>query len=178
MSAASPSPAGAARRLFMALWPDARVRAALAARRDTWEWPRGAALVRADKLHVTLHFLGTVPGDRIEAVRTGIELPLEAFELTLLEPRVWPGGIAVLEADTPPELLDLHVRLALAIDALGLPVEQRPFRPHVTFARKARGALPGGATPVRWPVRDYALVVSAGAEYAVMQRYGQGVSTL
>jgi RNA 2',3'-cyclic 3'-phosphodiesterase len=164
-------PAAPARRLFIALWPDAAQRAALAARRDAWEWPPGAALVHADKLHVTLHFLGQVPAERVEAVRGGIALPMTPFELTLREPRVWHGGIAVLEADAPPALLDLHVRLGLALDALGLPVEQRPYRPHVTLARKARGAVAPGAAPVAWPVRDYALVVSAGGEYAVMQRY-------
>jgi 2'-5' RNA ligase len=165
------SPAAPSRRLFVALWPDAPRRAALAARRDAWEWPPGAAIVRAEKLHVTLHFLGQVPAERVEAVREGIALPMTPFELTVREPRLWHGGLAVLEIDTPPELLDLHARLGLALDALGLPVEQRPYRPHVTLARKARGAVPPGATPVAWPVHDFALVVSAGGEYAVMQRY-------
>jgi len=164
-------PAPPSRRLFVALWPDARQRAALAARRDAWEWPPAAAIVHADRLHVTLHFLGQVPADRVDAVREGIALPMTPFELTLREPRVWPGGIAVLEADAPPALLDLHVRLGLALDALGLSVDHRPYRPHVTLARKARGAVPPGATPVPWQVHDYALVVSAGGEYAVMQRY-------
>ena len=98
-----------------------------------------AAVVRADKLHVTLHFLGQVPADRVDAVREGIALPMTPFELTLREPRVWPGGIAVLESDAPPALLELHVRLGLALDALGLPVEQRPYRPHVTLAKGAWG---------------------------------------
>lgn len=163
--------AGGAQRLFIALWPDARVRSALAARRDAWQWPPGAAIVNADKLHATLHFLGQVPPDRVADVRAAIALPFTPFELELREPALWRGGIAVLEADAPPPLLDLHVRLGLALDALGLPVEPRPYRPHVTFARKARGAVPPGATPVPWPVRDYALVVSANGEYAVMQRY-------
>jgi 2'-5' RNA ligase len=77
----------------------------------------------------------------------------------------------VLESDAPAPLMDLQARLGLALDALGLPVEQRPYRPHVTVARKAQGAVPPGATPVPWAVRDHALVVSAGGEYAVMERY-------
>jgi hypothetical protein len=40
-----PSAAGTSKRLFIALWPDARVRAALAARRDAWQWPPGATPV-------------------------------------------------------------------------------------------------------------------------------------
>ena len=165
------APAGGAQRLFIALWPDARVRAALSARRDAWQWPPGAAIVNADKLHATLHFIGQVAAQQVDAVRDAIALPFTPFELTLREPAVWRGGIAVLESDAPAALLDLQVRLGLALDALGLPVEQRPYRPHVTLARKARGAVPPGATPVSWPVHDFALVVSAGGEYAVMQRY-------
>ena len=165
------APAGGAQRLFIALWPDARVRAALSARRDAWQWPPGAAIVNADKLHATLHFIGQVAAQQVAAVRDAIALPFTPFELTLREPAVWRGGIAVLESDAPAALLDLQVRLGLALDALGLPVEQRPYRPHVTLARKARGAVPPGATPIPWEVRDYALVVSANGEYAVMQRY-------
>jgi 2'-5' RNA ligase len=166
-----PSAAGTSKRLFIALWPDARVRAALAARRDAWQWPPGAAVVNADKLHVTLHFLGHVAADRVDDLRAAIALPFTPFELTLREPAVWRGGVAVLESDAPAPLMDLQARLGLALDALGLPVEQRPYRPHVTVARKAHGAVPPGATPVPWAVRDYALVVSAGGEYAVMERY-------
>jgi 2'-5' RNA ligase len=166
--------AAASSRLFIALWPDPRTRAALASRRDAWEWPPSAAVVPTDKLHATLHFLGAVPAARVDAVREGIALPMAPFDLELRRPAVWRGGIAVLEGDAPPQLLDLHVRLGLVLDALGLPIEQRPYRPHVTFARKARGAVPPGATAVAWSVQDYALVVSAGGEYAVMRRYGGG----
>jgi 2'-5' RNA ligase len=160
-------------RLFLALWPDAQARAALAASRDAWQWPRGAAVVRTEKLHVTLHFIGPVPAGRVDELRGRLALPVAPFELVLNTPRLWHGGLAVLEADAPPpELLDLHVRLGLALDALELPVEQRAYRPHVTFARKARGAVVPATTPVRWVVRDHALVLSAGGQYTVLERYG------
>lgn len=55
----------AAARLFLALWPDPAVRHQLRAARDAWQWPRGATPVHADKLHLTLHFLGDVPGARL-----------------------------------------------------------------------------------------------------------------
>ena len=45
-------------RLFLALWPSATIRGQLRERRDAWQWPRGARPVHADKLHLTLHFLG------------------------------------------------------------------------------------------------------------------------
>ena len=47
-----------------------------------------------------------------------------------------------------------------------LPVEKRPFRPHVTLARHAAGAVPPSETaPLRWPVNGHALVQSAGGRY-------------
>jgi 2'-5' RNA ligase len=159
-------------RLFVALWPDARTRAALASRRDAWQWSPAAVPVRADKLHATLHFLGNVAAECVEPLRAALAVPFAPFELVLRECRLWNGGIAVLEVDAPPPaLLALHARLADALRTLDLPVETRPYRPHVTLGRKARGAVAPLPSPLRWTVHGYALVVSAGGEYAVMQAY-------
>ena len=76
----------------------------------------------------------------------------------------------------PDGLLALQRRLGEALRALGLPTETRPFRPHVTFARKAAGAaLRFEPEPLRWRVRSHVLVESrpgrAGG-YVVLRRYG------
>ena len=55
-------------RLFLALWPDPAVRDALRTWRDLWSWPRGASPVATDKLHLTLHFLGSQPSERLPTV--------------------------------------------------------------------------------------------------------------
>ena len=60
-AANAPAPA----RLFVALWPNAAVRKALAACRDACTWPAGAAVVATPKLHMTLHFIGEVAADRL-----------------------------------------------------------------------------------------------------------------
>jgi 2'-5' RNA ligase len=58
-----------ARRLFFALWPDARVLARAVDAVATLV-PRGAGRpLRADQLHLTLEFLGNVPESRVQAVR-------------------------------------------------------------------------------------------------------------
>ncbi|MGZ3183394.1 MAG: RNA 2',3'-cyclic phosphodiesterase [Telluria sp.] len=149
-------------RLFLALWPDDLVRAALAYWRDAWTWPRGATPVANDKLHLTLHFLGEVPEARLPALVEGFALPAPRFQLDFGVPAVWHQNIAVLEPLTvPSELLDLQTALGARVAALGLPLEDRPYRPHVTMARRARGAQPPAANlHIRWPVDRYALVRS------------------
>jgi RNA 2',3'-cyclic 3'-phosphodiesterase len=163
-------------RLFLALWPDPAIRHALRERRDAWDWPRGASPVHPDKLHLTLHFLGGVPSERVAELRRGLAVPFSPFTLSLGVPKLWPHGIAVLEPHSaPPELLQLHADLALALVALGLQPEARSFRPHVTLARRAGGATVAPEAPsLSWPIAGYALVESQpnnGGIYSVLQVY-------
>lgn len=147
-------------RLFIALWPDAAVRAALHAVSAQWQWQPGAAPVPADRLHLTLHFLGHVPRERIAALRAAITVPITPCVLTLDRAALWRGGVAVLEPiAVPTPLVELHLALGAALRALGVPVETRPWRAHVTLARRARGDVPR-ITPLAWPVRGHALVES------------------
>ena len=160
-------------RLFLALWPDPAMRHLLAAWRDAWGWPKGAAPVPSDKLHVTLHFLGGLPGERLQEFLDGVRVPFAPFQLDLRTDAVWHNGIAVLEPEhAPPELPALHARLSEALLALGLHPESRPYRPHVTMARRAHGALlPANGPPIAWDVRGYALVESKNGVYTVLRDY-------
>lgn len=163
-------------RLFLALWPDPALRHALRERRDAWDWPRGASPVHADKLHLTLHFLGEVPGERVPELRRGFSVPFTPFSLSIGVPKLWPHGIAVLEPhEEPPALLALHASLSAALVALGLQPEARSFRPHVTLARRANNAVvPPEAPPLVWQIGGYALVESKpgnGGGYTVLEQY-------
>lgn len=162
-------------RLFIALWPDSAERAALAAWRDAWTWPRHATPVRTERLHATLHFLGEVPAERIAPLTAALQVPAAPFTLELGQCALWPHGIAVLEpAGVPQELLKLHDSLGQVLRGLALPVDPRPYRPHVTMARRAANAVaPGSGPRIRWPVGHYALVSSADG-YTVLQRYPLG----
>lgn len=134
------------------MWPDDETRALLQAHADGWDWPPSARRTRQERLHVTLHFIGDVTPARVPELRQALQVDRTAGELTLDRPAVWPGGIAVLQAQSiPPEMAALHTDLGRALQALDLPVESRPWRPHVTLARKAFGAHPPIACePVRW----------------------------
>jgi 2'-5' RNA ligase len=164
-------------RLFIALWPTPAVRETLCEWRDGWQWPPTASPVGAERLHLTLHFLGAVRRERVSEVSEGLGVPFSAFELVLGRAQLWPHGIAVLRpaAEVPSRLVLLHGLLREALQRLQLPTEERPFRPHVTLARRAHLALaPSGLQPLRWRVRGYALVESQRAPaggYAVLRRY-------
>jgi 2'-5' RNA ligase len=167
------TPAVPAVRLFLALWPEPGVRDRLRARRDSWTWPRGAAPVATDKLHVTLHFLGSQPADPLAALLDGLAVPFSPFTLRLGRNELWHNGIATLVPAAAPEpLLALHARLAQALVALGLQPEARAYRPHVTMARRAgAAAVPPDGTAIEWDVAGYALVESRGGTYAVLRNY-------
>ena len=167
---ADPPPA----RLFLALWPGPRVRQALAACRDATPWPAGASPTADDKLHVTLHFIGSVPAARVDEIGAALQVPVHRFELRLELAEVWHGALAVLRPrQVPDRLLQLHADLAAALRPLGLPVEARAFRPHVTLARRGGPARPlPPAEPIRWRLTGYALVQSRpDGRYQVLRRY-------
>jgi 2'-5' RNA ligase len=171
-----PSPPPAAR-LFIALWPGPRVRHELAACRDATPWPAGAAPVASEKLHLTLHFIGSVPIGRTAELAAALQVPVTAFQLRLDVVALWRGGrggLAVLcPSRVPPGLQKLHADLAAALRQQALPVESRVFRPHVTLARRAPACQPvAPAGPVRWGITGHALVQSLPAgSYRVLQRY-------
>jgi len=170
------SDAPATSRLFLALWPSDAVRRSLVEWRDAWRWPSNATPVRAERLHMTLHFLGNLPTPLVPDLVTGLQVPFTPFELRFGQAELWPHGVAVLAPKSAPEpLLDLQASLGAALQGLGLPVETRAFRPHVTLARRAGAAAPPTHGPaIRWRVAGYALMEStlgAGGGYSIVARF-------
>jgi len=163
-------------RLFIALWPGDAARKALVAYQSEWAWPRGAALVAAERLHLTLHFLGAVARDRLPELTAGLRVPSEGFDLCLERSELWAGGIAVLRPGVAPHALtSLHERLGDALRKLDQPTDDKPFTPHVTLARRAKRAVPPQESPnIHWRVDGYALVESLSqplSGYRVLHRW-------
>jgi RNA 2',3'-cyclic 3'-phosphodiesterase len=164
-------------RLFLALVPDEATRAALAAHADAWHWPADAARYASTDWHVTLHFIGPVPRQRIDELRAALAVHTAAFELRFGEPALWPHGLAVLRPmDVPARLHQLHGDLGRVLRRLGLRTDERPYRPHITLARHAAQArLPDKYPAFDWLVQGYALMEStgeAGQRYRELQHYG------
>ena len=153
----------ASRRLFFALWPEGEVRDALRA------WQKGCLSgnvrpTHRDDLHLTVHFLGQVDAGRIDrllALADQVHVP--RFDLVLdrlghfARPRVlWAGPATV-----PAELRNLHADLASGLRDCGFEPESRPYRPHVTLARKVRERPEVADLPaIHWTVGHWALVES------------------
>jgi RNA 2',3'-cyclic 3'-phosphodiesterase len=168
-------------RLFFALWPDDGTRTALAEAAARLEIRDGRA-VRPENLHLTLHFLGEVDAAvEGELRRRGKRSKVAPFELEIAASGWWRGARVAWLAPlaTPGELADLVVELASSLRSIGLETEDRPYRPHVTVARKVRRTpRVSGAIDVHWRVEDYVLAASrtdpAGARYEVLDRWPLG----
>jgi len=168
-------------RLFFALWPDAQAGAALAAAARRVASEAGGRAVPAAKLHLTLVFLGEVRPERLAALRRAAgRVAGPPFEVTLERVGGFArAGVAWAGTRQPaPGLLRLQAALADALGEEGFAREARDYAPHLTLARRiARvpdAALPA---PVRWRVRDFALVESRGAEgYATLAQWPLGVT--
>lgn len=163
-------------RLFLALCPDTPTRAALAAHTDAWHWSADSTRYAPADLHVTLHFIGPVPRQRIDELGAALAVPVAPFELRFGEPALWPHGLAVLlPMAVPKGLLQLHAHLGRALRRLDLRTDERPYRPHFTLARHAAHATPPAKCPAfGWQVRGYALMEStgqAGQRYRVLRSY-------
>jgi 2'-5' RNA ligase len=165
-------------RLFFALWPDDRVREELAAVVKWLKRSVSAKWVNTEKLHMTLAFLGDVEADRLDTLKSGAgSLDGSAFELNLDRVELWRRpGIICLGASSPPDALNsLAADLATNLRSAGFELETRPFRAHLTVARKAKILPPDlkFSDPVRWSVASFCLVESRidrqGSHYAILR---------
>jgi len=165
-------------RLFTALWPEPALRARLCDERDGWRWPPGAKPVADANLHLTLHFLGALSRLRVAALDGALAmLPVVPTTLRALAPELWRGGIAVLRfATADSALAELHAGIGRVLSELGVALDPRPFAPHVTLARRARGAVPPVVpATLEWRVGGFALIESLPgqrASYRVLRSYG------
>ncbi len=182
MSAERPAPGVMPmRRLFFALMPGAGARAALQAlsRRHA---SRRARVVPAADLHLTLVFLGAVGEDLLPRLHAAAaRLRGAPCTVTLDRLERWRGGLLCATGPAPAPLQALHARLVALARELGLAVESRPLRAHVTLARglavPGKLALPEGAVvpSVRWRSRSFWLMESrarpGGGRYAAVGQW-------
>lgn len=100
---------------------------------------RGARWSSTDQLHLTLRFLGDLPGGLhgVEEALATVHLPPFPLQLQGLgvfpghkQPRVLWAGVA-----DPRPITALHDAVDRALAPLDLELERRHYRPHVTLAR-------------------------------------------
>jgi 2'-5' RNA ligase len=146
-------------RLFVAIDLPADIRESLKGPQDHLK-KSSARLTSVDPalIHITLKFIGEVPQEAVGKIMAGLsEVTFSPFDLRVTgigannprQPRViWctiddKGGSAAL-----------HAKVEDALFSLGIPRDERPFRPHATLARVKQGdpTLPGCIRS--FPLRD------------------------
>ena len=131
-------------RLFLAVHPQEQFLAALTPQLDLLRAQADRAWTPSRHWHLTLHFLGDWPAERSSALQTALAaavLPRE-FEVT-------PGCLGVFPERGSPRVLFLHMagdgqlaKLATAAREIvnriwpDGPQDNRPFRGHLTLARR------------------------------------------
>ena len=128
-------------RLFFALWPSDNQRAALVALTGPAIAPVAGKPVQPANLHVTLAFLGSVPGHGFpDLVAIGGQVGHPAVELAFQRLEYWPKPrVVVAVAARVPSAGRLIVeRLWTELESLGLERERRPWQPHLTLVRHVR----------------------------------------
>jgi len=134
-------------RLFFALWPSASERNALAIATGAAVAQVDGQTVPASNLHVTLAFLGSVPGDTFaRLVEIGGEVDRPRIELDFERLEFWskPKLLVAMPSRIPSEGIETVDRLWQRIEPLGITRESRPWCPHLTLVRRVRRPPPEG----------------------------------
>lgn len=150
-------------RCFIAINPPPDVRRDLAALTAPLRAAApGERWVDADRLHATVRFLGEVDQPFIDRLSIALRTAARRYDPILLEiaalgafPDWTRARVVWAGVGYDPKLELLHHDIELACTGLGLEVEGRPFRPHVTLARLRE---PGGS--VARAIRDAAHGIS------------------
>ncbi|MEE9607270.1 MAG: RNA 2',3'-cyclic phosphodiesterase [Myxococcota bacterium] len=141
--------------------------------------------VRSESLHVTLHFLGQIPRERVPSLAqcVGEEVaPLSPFRLELDGVRGFPSPrrprVVVMDVSPRAPLEGLARAVERGVVAAGFEPEARPFRAHLTLGRvRGRRAPSAGAPPAlgaNFDVTETVLFRSelrpSGSRYTALER--------
>jgi RNA 2',3'-cyclic 3'-phosphodiesterase len=166
-------------RLFFAAWPDRETcehigTVAKALKLDSW-----SRRVAPENYHLTLAFVGEVPESRVEALRTiGAVQRFAEFTVRFDAYEYWPKAEVIVAAasECPAPLQGLRRELHADLARHGLILDPKPFRPHVTIARRVSQApVLQAMSEFAWTVRAFRLMRSvrspAGSVYTVVDTW-------
>ncbi len=168
-------------RVFFALWPGDKERAALAQWQPALNKLCGGKATPPENLHATLVFLGGVAEDRLESLKLAAqEVQGEKFDLNLDLAHYWGHNHIVHAAPSviPSQLPPLVHGLEQGLIRHRFQFDRHPeYKPHITLLRHARWAdSPLPPMPrVTWRMDDFVLAQSVNTEggvaYRVLERF-------
>lgn len=164
-------------RLFFALQPAPEVGARIMAGAAPLLGEMGVQATPASNLHATLCFLGAVEPDRLDALRAAAEKVRAArcqIEFDTFEYWEKPRVVVAGASRESPAAAELSSSLHETVSAAGFTPDAKPFRPHLTLARKIS---PTSAAKISWPVKISPGFVVCADRFALMEsRRGEHAS--
>jgi RNA 2',3'-cyclic 3'-phosphodiesterase len=183
--ASSGRPAVETARVFFALWPGDSARAVLAHAIRKAARSCGGRPVPEHNLHATLVFIGSVavsrlPELRILAADVASAQVVAPFELTFDRVEYWPKPhVLVATAGATAGVVSAGALARALLEAMqraGFDPDSKPFRPHITIARKVgKMTQVPEIHPIRLAFNSFALVASRtlpeGPVYSVVESF-------
>ena len=129
------------RRIFFALWPSEQQRQHIESALAPYKTRLSGKWIDRENWHVTLVFIGNFPECELGALQEAAgRVACPTIELRFEQIEYWKRPkILCLKADIVPDrLTELVGRLASAARRFGYVPEKRPYKAHMTIARKAR----------------------------------------
>ncbi len=109
--------------------------------------PRALRWVAIDNLHLTIKFLGDVPENNIDQIKSTIIQTVKRIPPCQISVRgfgMYPDArrprVVWLGIDHDAGIINLHDALDGALTSINIKPEKRPFSPHLTIARVSRRA--------------------------------------
>ncbi|MCF7972151.1 MAG: RNA 2',3'-cyclic phosphodiesterase [Methylococcaceae bacterium] len=165
------------KRLFFALWPSDPTRKVVDQFNQALK-VRDLKIVKADNLHVTLVFLGNVDAQTEQVIRLKASgISAQPFIQNFNQLAFWhkPRILCLLSQTVDLQLLVLVDALTQIAKQCAIKIEDRPYQPHITLARKAQALIDIKAPAIQWSADSFYLVescsTSEGVQYRVVQRW-------
>lgn len=148
-------------RLFIGISIGDAARDALACYAAALATKSRGVFARRDMYHITLAFLGETPPSALPGLRAALNAVAANradFELALDKPGYFGGAqraILYCGVSASPALHNCAADLRRALTAAGYSYDEKPFKAHITLARKvdvgalALGQMPGARFPAR-----------------------------
>jgi len=164
-------------RLFFALWPNPDIQAELTeSAKDTLH--HSCRRVSDKNIHLTVAFLGDV-GERVQSTLINKVGNIRASDIALnIDQQGWwrqPKICWVGPSRVPSALFRLNDAISQITQELKLPADNKPFKPHITLARKVNRPVKFDFKSIHWKVKEFCLIESithpGEVEYKIIQQW-------
>lgn len=162
------------KRLFFALWPDEATRAKIDQLNNTLICNR-LKKTRADNLHITLAFMGSIDETTVQAIKQQIpHITAQPITIVFDQLTSWSNAsiLCLTSSQQPQQIIDLVEQLKIVIEEQGVELDSRLYTAHVTLARRAQLNPTIALEPICWQAINFVLVesvsTSKGVDYQVL----------